>query len=456
MKELFRLTLAAARKKIAAGEITSRQLVESCLKRIEATDKQLKAWVCRDAGIALKQADAIDQARAEGKTLGALAGVPIGVKDIFNTSDFPTCMGSPLWQGFTPGNDARVVYYIRQEGGVIPGKTTTAEFAVHAPADTVNPHSAAHSPGTSSSGSAVAVAAFHVPAALGTQTAGSIIRPASYCGVYGFKPTFGTVPRTGALKTTDSLDTIGMFARSVEDLQIFFDVIRVHGENFPLLHRFLENPDYQNKPAGEPWRILVVTDSIWTWQHADDYAKKALLDLAAELGQENGYSMDTAALPQIFGEAHRIHQTIYDKTLAYYFKEEFKKHTLISPIMYEIINRGNLITKEQYEQAVEEQNHLRHTAEALLERYDAVLTLSTSGQAPLFGKDDKPDTALIWTLCGLPVINLPLFRSPSDLPFGIQIAGKRFRDYRLLKLASQLESRFNMTVTQEPALTAAR
>jgi len=439
----YRLSATEARQKILAGELTSEELVSSCCRRFEETESNVKAWVVFDKKKALAAARQVDQKIAKREAPpGLLAGVPVGVKDVFNTADFPTCMGSPIWEGFTPGNDARVVFYMRQEDAVIPGKTTTAEFAVHAPSKTVNPHNPAYSPGTSSSGSAAAVAMGHVPLATGTQTAGSIIRPASYCGVFGYKPTFGVIPRTGILKTTDSLDTVGMFARSVDDLEMLFEVMRVHGRNFPMVHRYLENQELQTKRPQEPWKVLLVSDSLEVWQHADPYAKKALLEFANQLAGE-GVLVETKPLPPDFNEAHRIHSVIYDKTLAYYFKEEYKKHTLISNIMYEIISRGQNITLDQYKQALEEQEQLsRKTDELFAEGYDAILALSTSGQAPKYGGDDKPDSALIWTLCGNPSINVPLFKSPARLPFGLQVVGRRYRDYRLFHLARMIEQKF--------------
>jgi Asp-tRNA(Asn)/Glu-tRNA(Gln) amidotransferase A subunit family amidase len=285
------------------------------------------------------------------------------VKDIFNTEDMPTCMGSPIWEGFTPGNDARVIFYLRQADAVIPGKTVTAEFAVHTSGKTVNPHDSRYSPGTSSSGSAAAVASFMVPLAIGTQTAGSIMRPASYCGVHGFKPSFGLIPRTGMLKTTDSLDTVGMFARTPQDLELLFDAIRVHGEDFPMVRKFLEDPARQTK-GSRPWKIALATSSIWVWPHAEKYAQQALLGFASRLS-ENHVIVEEVKLPEDFNTAHEIHGTIYDKTLSYYFKEEFKKRTLISEVMYEIVNRGNRVTvRNWFELALKEVELLRDQAVA--------------------------------------------------------------------------------------------
>jgi Asp-tRNA(Asn)/Glu-tRNA(Gln) amidotransferase A subunit family amidase len=348
-------------------------------------------------------------------------------------------MGSPLWKEFTPGNDSRVVHYLRMADAVLPGKTVTAEFAVHAPGPTGNPHNPAYMPGTSSSGSAAAVAAYMVPLALGTQTAGSIMRPASYCGVYGFKPSFGLLPRTGMLKTTDSLDTVGFFARTVEDLSLMFEVVRVRGRDYPISHAALNDPTRQTK-SDRPWKIRLIKGP--KWNESEEYARQAIYQYANELKREQEIEICEMELPKEFNDAHRIHSTIYDKTLAYYFKEEFKRHTLISPVMYEIISRGNEISLEQYRDALREQNQLSRQFDELMQSYDALLTLTTGGAA-LKGLEsvDRPDTWLIWTLCGAPTINLPVFSTSERMPFGAQIVGRRYNDYLLLGLARFLRDR---------------
>jgi len=436
---LYLLSAAEGRRSVKAGEISVVEWVKSSAERIEEVDPSIHVWAYLDIEKAVSEARAIDRRLAKKEAVGSLCGAPVGVKDIFNTRDMPTCMGSPIWEGFTPGNDARVVFYLRQADAVIPGKTVTAEFAVHTPGRTVNPHNFGYSPGTSSSGSAAAVASFMVPLAVGTQTAGSIIRPASYCGVYGYKPSFGLIPRTGTLKTTDSLDTVGMFARTPDDLELLFDAVRVHGDNFPISKTFLEDPARQTK-KNRPWKVGLATSSLWVWSRAEEYAREALLKFASELS-ESGVIVEEAKMPEDFDRAHEIHGTIYDKTLAHYFKEEFKKRTLISEIMYEIIRRGNRITLEEYTLALERQNRLARKLGHFFEEngYDVLLTLSTSGQAPRLGGEDKPDSCLIWTLCGAPAINVPVFRSLYNLPFGAQIVARRYHDFLLLNFARFLQ-----------------
>ena len=430
------LSASEASRLIRAGEISATELLQDCFDQIHRLDAELKAWVHLNPNISFAEARAIDEKVKSGARLGRLAGVPVGVKDIYNTRDMPTQMGSPIWKDFTPGNDARVVYSLRMADAVVAGKTTTAEFAVHAPAPTGNPHNPAYMPGTSSSGSAVGVAAYMVPIAMGTQTAGSTLRPASYCGIFGFKPSFGVIPRTGMLKTTDSLDTVGFFARTPDDLEILFDVLRVHGRDYPISEAAYSDETRQSK-GPRPWRIALARGP--KWNDAEHYAQQALLAFAKHVSNQPDIILTEIELSPSFSRAHDIHAIIYDKTLSYYFKEEFRQHTLISPIMYEIINRGNRITLETYQRALVEQSALSKEFDALMTQYDAILTLTTGGSA-FKGLDsvDRPDSCLVWTLCGAPAVNLPVFQNDEGMPFGAQLVARRYNDILLLRLLRAL------------------
>lgn len=423
---------------LKSREVSATEVTRACLDSVALNEPKLHAWTWLKPELALAQAARADAKLALG-TGGKLCGVPIGIKDIFNTADMPTQMGSPIWDGFTPGNDARVVYYLRMADAVLLGKTVTAEFAVHAPGPTNNPHRLGYIPGTSSSGSAAAVAAHMVPLALGTQTAGSTIRPASYCGVYGFKPSFGLVPRTAMLKTTDSLDTVGMFARSVDDLGLLFDTVRVHGIDFPIAHELLNDAARQNV-TGRPWRVGLLRGP--KWQDAEPYAQQALEAFGQRLAGVPGVQVEALELPAEFSQAHQIHTTIYDRALAYYFKEEFEAKTLVSPVMYDIVTRGNRIALDDYKKAQAGQTALSHQLDDILARdFDIVVDLSTGGEA-LKGLEsvDRPDNCLIWTLCGVPTMNLPVFTGPNGLPFGAQIYARRYNDYLLLNFARHLQA----------------
>ena len=369
--------------------------------------------------------------------MGALAGVPIGVKDIFNTANMPTQMGSPLWQGFTPGNDARVVHYLRSAGAVILGKTATAEFAVHAIGDTVNPHAPARTPGTSSTGSAVAVAAGHVPVALGTQTAGSIVRPSSYCGVYGYKPSFGLLPRTGMLKTTDSLDTVGFIAKAAADLRVVFDVLRVRGRNHPISEAALSDMTRQARPHDRPWRLGLARTH--TWRLTDPQARRLLEAELARWAASIRVDLVDLSLPPSVEDAHEIHATIYDKTVAYYFAEEYKQHKFVSGVLANMIEHGRTISLDEYKKALARQTGLAAAVDAALCDVDALVTLSVAGEPPLRDAAEPEDSCLVWTVCGLPAISIPALVGPSGLPIGVQLATRRFNDYRLLELVDQLD-----------------
>lgn len=448
---LSQLTATDIITHLRARDFSATEVTRACLETIDRLDPVIHAWIHVVPEIALKQAEAADRKLATGRA-GGLCGVPIGIKDIFNTADMPTQMGSPIWKGFTPGNDARVVHYLRMADAVLLGKTVTAEFAVHAPGPTRNPHNFEHTPGTSSSGSAASTASYMVPLALGTQTAGSIIRPASYCGVYGFKPSFGLVPRTGMLKTTDSLDTVGIFSRSVEDLALLFDVIRVRGADYPISHAHLNDPARQTK-GRRPWRIGLLEGP--KWKDAESYAQEAIQEFGRKLANVPEIKIEVVALPPSFQSAHDIHATIYDRALAYYFKEEFVAQTLVSSIMYEIVQRGNRLTLDQYKAALDGQNSLaRQLDQVFADRVDVIVDLSTGGEALKgLGSIDRPDNCLIWTLCGVPAINLPIFTGPNRLPFGAQILARRYNDYLLLDFARHLYAHGVIGVGTNPVLS---
>ncbi|NQT90613.1 MAG: amidase [Candidatus Omnitrophica bacterium] len=426
--------------------LTAVELVKALIAYIDRIEPKINAWAYFRPEILLKEAEAIDTRVKNREAIGRLSAVPVGVKDIFNTKDMPTCMGSKLWDGFTPGNDARVVSYLRWEDAIVFGKTVTAEFAVHEPGPTRNPHDLDYYPGTSSSGSAASVASGMVPVALGTQTAGSIIRPASYCGVYGFKPSFGTLPRTAMLKTTDTLDQVGFFTRSIEDVGLAFDVMRVKGENFPFVHRHMDEPGDLKKDS---WRIGYIEHP--KWDCVDDYAREGFSNFLKDLSRAKGIKLEKVVLPDAFNDAHDIHERIYNKTLAYYFKEESKKKELVSKVLLGMIEEGKKLSLDDYKDAISRQEQLAGELDKILEGYDAVVTLSTSGQAPKFDNPvDKPDSCLIWSLCWVPALNIPVFKGPTGLPYGLQVITKRYRDLSLIEFVKSLKEKGIVVDAQIP------
>ncbi len=417
-------------KKISVTELT-----ENFLNYIEKVEPKIQAWNYFDKEIAIKKAQELDKKLNSNENLGSLFGIFVGIKDTFNTYDMPTEMGSPIWKDYTPGNDARVVYMIREEDAIIPGKTVTAEFAVHAEGKTLNPHNSYYSPGTSSSGSVAAVASYMIPVALGTQTGGSIIRPASYNGIYGMKPSFGLIPRTAMLKTTDTLDTIGFFSRSVEDLKLMFEVTRVKGKDYPLVEKYLDSNPIKTKNS---WKVAFVKTHVWNY--SKDYVKDAITNFANEINKNQNIEVEEVDLSEELKEVHKLHTLIYDKTLSYYFNKEYSEFmNELSPILREIISRGNKITLNEYKEALEKQTEISSKLNKFFDKYDIILVNSTSDNAPKKGMIENPDTCLIWTFCGVPSINLPVFKSPNNMPFGAQIVAKKYNDYLLLNFAEFLK-----------------
>ncbi len=420
---------------LTACRATPEDIACQCIAMHDRSEAQAKAWVAFDAGQLLATARRCAQRLTRGEPLRGLEAIPVGVKDIFNSADFPTQMGSPLWAGFTPGNDARAVFNLRRAGALVPGKTVTAEFAVHTLGKTINPWAPERTPGTSSSGSAVAVALGVVPAAIGTQTAGSIIRPASFCGVWGMKPSFGMIPRTGMLKTTDSLDTVGFFTGHACDLGRTFDALRVHGRDYPLSDRALNDHARQARPADRPWRVAFVRPPVW--QHVSAYARAAMAGWLQRLQADPRFELVPATLPADMAECHSLHATIYNRALAYYFQHEFRQAGLVSPVMNALIEAGLMVSPADYAAALERQIDLARQMDRFLRGLDVMVTLSTAGEAPLRHVEEHPDSALMWTLTQLPAISAPVFTSARGLPFGLQLVARRYNDPLLLKFVAE-------------------
>ncbi len=423
-------------KMIDDGQITPEDIFRVAIENIKETDKDYLAW----------ETSAVDNPPSSTKKApmdyvpvdpqGTLRHIPIGIKDIYNTYDFPTQMGSVLWKGFTPGNDARAVYNLKRQGAVIVGKTVTAEFAVHALEKTKNPWDITRTPGTSSSGSAVAVSLGQVPVATGTQTAGSIVRPASFCGVYGMKPSFGLIPRTGMLKTTDSLDTPGFFTVHQKDLRIVFDAMRINGLDYPISHNILNDTARQKKPQNKKWRVGFVRTH--TWDNTPSYAKSAIEKYISSISDIKELEVSEVKLPEIMGRTHITHETIYNKALSYYFQNEYKEAEQISPIMKDLITKGNLISVAEYHSATREQVEMIDAMDKAFKDLDVLISLSTAGEAPLRENVELPDPALMWTLTHLPTVSVPQFFSPTGLPFGMQVCARKYNDYLLLDFLDQL------------------
>jgi Asp-tRNA(Asn)/Glu-tRNA(Gln) amidotransferase A subunit family amidase len=430
------MTASEFLRQLKDGQISVYEYVDACAQRIEQLDGSVRAWHKFDGEMVRTRARALDGALAGGTPRRALAGVPVAVKDIFNTYDYPTGMGSPIMDNYTPGNDARLVSDLRLAQGIIMGKAVTAEFAVHHPGPTRNPHDLERSPGTSSSGSAAAVAARMAPLALSSQTGGSTIRPASYCGVYGFKPSFGLLPRTGVLKTTDTLDSLGFMARSVEDLSLIFEVCCVQGHNYPVSAAALDDIDRQTV-TGRPWRVGVVRGPKTNDEAAEPRA--GLDALIGKLEQAGCEPFEYDLAPE-FDAAHDAHERIYRSALAYYFDLEWQADShRFSPVLQHMIESGSAISAQQYRQDIATQRDLARLIERDSGRFDVLIGLSTADEAPLgLEGQDQPDHCLIWTMCGLPTMSLPMLAGSSGLPVGVQIVARRYNDPLLLSFAELL------------------
>lgn len=435
------LSIIEMQSKIRSKDLDPMDIALESIKQHRKFGHKYKPFINLDEEILIESAQISQKKIFENQNLQPLECIPFGVKDIFNTSDYPTQMGSNLWKDFTPGNDARVVHNLKNNGAVVAGKTVTAEFAVHELNETLNPHNVKLTPGTSSSGSAVAISLGIVPFSLGTQTAGSIIRPASFCGVYGCKPSFGTIPRTAMLKTTDTLDSIGFFSSFAQDLKLIFDLSRVHGSNYPIINKAFNDKDRQTKAKNRPWKLGFIKNDCW--DVTPDYAKKDFIKFLENASTIPEIEIDELVLPSIMELSRNTHKTIYDKCLSYYFSEEFKSKEEMSEVMSKLIEKGNKIQPKDYHNALNIQNKLINEMDIFMNDYDAIFSLSTSGHAPPRHEPEINDSALMWTLAHMPTISSPNFTSPENLPFGLQITARKYNDLLLFSLVDDLKE-FNL------------
>ncbi len=438
MKDLYLYSATSISNLLTIGKITIQEYVESLAERTRLKEPSAKAWEYFNEELFVSKGESVANSMATGRSERKLVGIPVGIKDIFNTADMPTSMGSPIWQGFTPGNNARVVDDIIYEGGIPMGKTVTAEFAVHHSGKTLNPHNPNHIPGTSSSGSAVAVATGMVPLALGTQTAGSTSRPASYCGVYGYKPSFGIVPRTGILKTLDTLDHVTIFSRKVNDTRMLLDTIRVKGKNHPFIY---ENIDCVKSDAFSGSKIKIAFIKTYVWENAKDYMQKIIEKFASDLGGLDSVIVDEVELPTELTDTHINHDLVYSKALSYYFSDEYNNnYDMLSDSFKKMIEYGKTISKEEYFDGLKHQVKAQKAMDDFFADYDIVLSMSTVGEAPYLNEPEElPDTALIWTYVHTPSLNVPISTGPNNLPVSIQLVSRRYNDYKLLAFVEMLE-----------------
>ncbi len=431
-----------AAQRIRDGVLTSEELVQDCLERIRALEPKVQAWQFLDEEHALAQARACDERKRGGEPVGPLHGVPVGVKDIIDTADMPTENGTALHEGRTPRDDAAVVRMLRAAGAVILGKTVTTECAYFNPGKTRNPHNPEHTPGGSSSGSAAAVGAGMVPLTLGSQTAGSVIRPAAFCGAYGFKPTHGLIPRTGVLALSRTLDHVGLFARSIDDLALLLEQLQGYDERDPDTRPRARIPFRSvagEEPPLEPMFAFVKTPH---WERMDPDAKEAYAELREALGKQ-------VEEVQVFvsgNEPWDWHRTIMEAEMAANLEPLWSEGAeKLSEKLRALLERGKETRALDYQRAL---RRIAPTVEGFdelfMQRYDAIITPPALGTAPKgLASTGDPAFCSVWTLLGMPAITLPLMQGENGLPLGVQLIGRKGYDARLLRTARWLEKKIS-------------
>jgi amidase len=415
----FSLSATEAARRIERGELTSEALVSECLQRIAERDEALRAWAFVDRNYALAQARALDR----GPRRGPLHGIPFGIKDVIDTAGLPTEYNSPIYRGHQPKADAACVMLLKQAGAVILGKTATTEFANNHPAATGNPHNPAHTPGGSSSGSAAAVADFMVPASLGTQTGGSVIRPAAYCGVAAIKPSFGAINRAGLKMVAESLDTIGVFARTAEDLSLSLSGIC----GFPIA----------KAPEAKP-RIGLCRTPRWSLA---DAATQANLEAAAKRLAGAGAKVKDFEMPPGSDQLFDRHKVVMGYETARALAWEYLTHPdKISATLKPRLDEGWKVTRADYDAMRETARRCRRALADAMREFDFLLTPSAPSEAPAsLASTGDPVFNRAWTLLGVPCVTLPHGRGSNGLPLGVQLVGRYGEDSALLGWAGWAE-----------------
>jgi amidase len=415
MAKLHELTASEGARRIAAGEVTSEALVSACLERIAAREPDVQAWQFYDPHYALKQARDCDREARRGP----LHGVPVGIKDIFDTYDMPTTFGSPIYANNRPTSDASVVAMLRAAGAVIMGKTVTTEFAARHPGKTRNPHNTAHTPGGSSSGSAASVGDRMVPAAFGSQTAGSVIRPAAFCGTVGVKPSYGLFNRRGMAGQAESLDTVGFMVRSVDDVELMTAVLTN------------EPPPAPGRVPARPPRIGLCRTHLWS--EVDAPARNAVEEIAKRLA-DAGATVKEVTFPENFAAITPSQWKLLAYEAARAQAYEWHQHRdKLSAAMQEIIGQGFGTSFAEYLEALRLADESRAALPAIMEPFDFLLTYSAKGEAPAgLGATGDVRFQTLWSFLRVPVITLPTHTGPNGLPIGVLVVGRYREDDALI------------------------
>ena len=417
---------------VRRGETNAENLVRDSLDLIEKTDNQLKAWAYVDTTGAIASAKMLDEIRDSGRALGPLHGVPIGLKDIIDTADMPTEYGTLAFDGHQPNRDATIVSKLKEAGAVILGKTVTTPFAFMDPSETRNPNNVEYSPGGSSSGSAAAVSAGHVPIAIGTQTNGSVIRPASFCGVFGFKPSLGMVPRSGVLQTSQTLDQVGVFSRYYEDVALISDIISEYDPNDA--NSFCRpRPNMLDGVCSRPEKTpkLLWFEMPYFKSISEDCLEgmdKVISALGGCVSKKDGES----SVFEAFLEAQKvIHHFEISRNLLNVRRNSSK---LLSPQLNKALSMGSKIDLKDYHQSLTQKDAAISYFQDFFGEIDAIIAPSSLGEAPLLSERNtgNPVCSTIWTLCGFPCLTIPALVSKNDMPIGVQLIGKPECDDKLL------------------------
>ncbi|MEO1591693.1 MAG: amidase [Cyanobacteria bacterium J06632_22] len=436
------LSVQSVRNRLTVEALSIQELLQACLQRISCREAKVQAWTYLDIDRAKKRADEWDQAltqhRRQCLEAYPLLGIPIAVKDIFATLGLPTEWGMEIYHDRYFDYEAAVVSNLKAAGAIVLGKTVTTALATATAGPTTNPHNRAHTPGGSSSGSAAAVADGMVPLAIGSQTMGSVVRPAAYCGVFGFKPSFGLISRYGMMPVSQALDHVGLFARSLDDIQRLFSVLAKSDLRDPDC-QFTQRTVLAGNSIGHgnrPIRLGLVKTPYW--EQAEDIVQTRVVQAAEVLGQAD-IIVDLVTLPAEFDRAWYIVQTLCAYGL---YQDHGALLTASSipcpPLLERWLKRGRSISNSAYQEACQWRARYRQLLTSIFTQYDAVLTPSTTGPAPL-GLDNtgSPIFCGLWTLCGVPALNLPIGYTADGLPLGCQLVGARYCDRHLLNIAEQ-------------------
>ena len=436
MTDIFSLKVEELAAKIKDAQISSVEICERYIERINKFEKDIKAWAHFDKKVLLEKALEADDHRKSGKPLGPLHGIPVAVKDIIGTVDMPTECGTVIRKGKSYSQNAEIVDLLLNAGAIVMGKTATSELAYLGPPKTTNPHDYSRTPGGSSSGSAASVASFMAPLSIGSQTGGSIIRPASYCGVVGYKPSYGLISRNGVLKTSNTLDHIGVFGRTVEDVALLAKILIKKDKSDPAtIHYSVEKILEETKkgPLFEPKFIFYKTDF---WKIIDKKSRESF-----EYFIKSFKNIEVFDTPSYFKDIHKYHQIIHETDLANNFSVYYKKYkSKLSKFMQSAIAKGNKYTAKEYAEAIDFKKQSYESYQEVFEDYHGVITPSSPGVAPKgLTNTGTAEFNKVWSYLGTPCISLPLLEGENKLPLGVQLVGDRYDDHRFLGVARWLE-----------------